>query len=363
MNINTIINTRQLLERYQKDGLVFKSCDTYILVLQKLRDTKTNEARKVHNKNRANYRANKFRVIDIVSKLDESLGIVYVLKEYDEEGKEKELTEITSDYSDSFIYRKNEIVECKNFDKNIDNVCAGGIHYYLLWTSAFQHNLFIILMKLNDYYKYTGKCYHWGNNGKLYSESYYINSKSEGIEETWYDNGNLRSIDNWKNGEKNGITKVYYENGVLFSENNYINGYPDGECKYWHENGELSETVYYKNTYRNGHRKGWNEKGVLKFDCEYKNDRRHGKSVLYYEKNGLPQEEQNYINGILNGISRKWDIHGTLREEVTYTDGIKHGPYKIWNTKGKLVKAGIYGNDGNIACTMNPPKEKSCLCV
>jgi len=40
------MNTRQLLERYQKDGLVFKSCHTYIVVLHKLRDTKTNEERK-----------------------------------------------------------------------------------------------------------------------------------------------------------------------------------------------------------------------------------------------------------------------------------------------------------------------------
>jgi len=70
------------------------------------------------------------------------------LKEYDEEGKEKdkekEVIEITSDFTNNFIYRKIKIVECKNFDKNIKNVYGTGIHYYLLWTSAFQ-----LLLKLH----------------------------------------------------------------------------------------------------------------------------------------------------------------------------------------------------------------------
>ena len=340
---------KTFLERYQKDGLVFKSCDTYIVALQKLKDTITNEDRKVHNKNRAIYRGNKFRVIDIVSKVDLAFTLTH-----DEE--KKEITEVNSDFTDNFVYIKNEIVECKNY-KNTKNVYAPGIHYYTLWSSAFYHNLYKVLLDKKYENIYTGKDCEWYDDGKLMCESNILNGQNHGIEECWHENGNLRSIETWKNGKKDGVTKVFYENGQQFSELNYIDGHENGPIKFWHENGIVSEIHYYKNGVKHGSQKIWNKKGQLIEHYEYKNGFRYGKSYSYYDNGLLKQEETYNSDGFRNGIYRMWDKNGTLREEITYKNSIKHGPYKIWNAKGRLVKAGMYGNDGNIACTMNPSRK------
>lgn len=337
----------QLLDNYQKDGLVFKSCNTYIVVLQKLKDTITNEERNVNNKNRAKYRGNIFRVVDIVSKIALAFTI-----DTDKKQEEYEINEVISDYTNDFIYYKNEIIECKDYNHNTEKVCSTGIHYYLLWSTAFHHNLYKII--LDEKYKdiYTGKSYDWYEDGNPLSEINYLNGKQHGIEKEWHSNGNLKSIQTWKNGKLDGITKGYHKNKQQFSELNYIDGNEDGIVKSWHENGTLSEICYYKNGLQHGALKNWNKEGQLIYHFEYKNGFRCGKSLYYFEKNKQVKEEYNYIeDGLLDGIFRKWDINGTLREEINYKRFLKHGPYKYWDKNGKLIEEGDY-NKGSIVYTV-----------
>ena len=74
---------KELCKEYIVDPkYVFKSCGNYIVVLQKLLDTITNESRSdVSNAMYANYRANKLRVILIINKFVPFDTIKEIIKE------------------------------------------------------------------------------------------------------------------------------------------------------------------------------------------------------------------------------------------------------------------------------------------
>jgi hypothetical protein len=94
------------------EGL-YKACQNSIVILQLLEDTVTNENRKdVVDDNYAKFRCDKALVVDIQSvKTDRSLQ------------KDK------SFYRKDFLYQKGKIVTA-DFNLDIDNVCASGIHYF-----------------------------------------------------------------------------------------------------------------------------------------------------------------------------------------------------------------------------------------
>ena len=174
-----------LLDKYQNEKKVFKSCDTYIVVLEKLKDTITNEMRKdIFDIKRAQYRGNKFKVIDIISK-------VGIKNKKEKENQINNIQEISSDYDSKFVYRKNEIVKCNDYDTNIVQECSSGIHYYLSWNSAYYHRLDKILLEKDT--QYTGKDYLWYYNGKILTETNYVNGKLQGEEKSWHINGKIKT--------------------------------------------------------------------------------------------------------------------------------------------------------------------------
>lgn len=63
--------------------------------------------------------------------------------------------------------------------------------------------------------------YH--DNGKLASESIYIDKKLEGTSRSWYNNGTLEYSIEYKNGQRNGLTINYFKNGQKESELHYKN--------------------------------------------------------------------------------------------------------------------------------------------
>src|SRR5438128_5301429 len=96
---------------------VFKSCQNdYIVVLQKLDDSKTNEHRKdVVDARYAKFRADRLIVVRIYNKCN---------------GEEIQ-TITNSVYSKKTItYTCNEIVEVTDYDEDINKVCSSGIHYF-----------------------------------------------------------------------------------------------------------------------------------------------------------------------------------------------------------------------------------------
>lgn len=109
---------------------------------------------------------------------------------------------------------------------------------------------------------FTGKLISQYENGKLRSETKYLNGEKEGIEKSWYENGNLVFERNYKQGKKEGIHLGWHESGEIrfllqFKEDKF-----DKENFTWYPNGILESFMKYENGNLLGH-KIWRNDGKI----------------------------------------------------------------------------------------------------
>ena len=72
--MDKLVHIVDIVDRYIDPSYVFKSCSRdWIVVLQKLPDTITNESRFVVDADCAKFRANKLQVVDIIHKFDQTI--------------------------------------------------------------------------------------------------------------------------------------------------------------------------------------------------------------------------------------------------------------------------------------------------
>ena len=55
------------------------------------------------------------------------------------DGTDSGLTEITSDYDSSFVYRIGEVASVENFDEDRRNECAPGVHFFITRQEAVEY--------------------------------------------------------------------------------------------------------------------------------------------------------------------------------------------------------------------------------
>src|SRR5690606_23435258 len=116
-----IVSTNQSDEAPNHIG--YKKCsNNRIVKLEIIGDN--NERRKyIVDHTHAKHRCSRATVIDI----------------YNMDNKDEHYTEAYSIYNDSFVYQVGETVKPELFDSNIDNVCGGGIHYFLSEETAYHY--------------------------------------------------------------------------------------------------------------------------------------------------------------------------------------------------------------------------------
>ena len=122
-----------------------------------------------------------------------------------------------------------------------------------------------------------GKCVGYYENGKIQSETYWVNGKQEGTWKIYYPNGTLKQTSSWKAGKENGPEINYHENGKIESEGNFVMGKLVGWFKEYDKEGRL-ETQY---------------------DYVYHSKAKNGKTVnqhIAYDKGGnIIPEESHYL--------------------------------------------------------------------
>jgi len=114
-----------------------------------------------------------------------------------------------------FLYTVGEYVNVKDYDKDVENVCSSGIHYFLSEEPAFYWNF--------DKSNYTGEWKDWYPNGQLQYHFFYKDGKLDGLAKIWCNNGQL-------------LRQCFYTNGIL-----------NGESKEWNKNCALYIQKFYKN--------------------------------------------------------------------------------------------------------------------
>ncbi len=158
------------------------------------------------------------------------------------DGSVSNVSEVKSNWNQTFVYKKGELVEAKDYDKYINEICSAGIHYFL----SFETAKFYGIMPLSK--GYTGEWKSWYLNGQLEYQGEYKNGKREGIHEVWFVNGQPYFKGEWKNDKQEGIHYQWHENGKLWRREEWKNGVEDGIHEQWYKDGQL----VFREEFRNG---------------------------------------------------------------------------------------------------------------
>jgi antitoxin component YwqK of YwqJK toxin-antitoxin module len=280
------------------DKYVYKSCGNYIVVLEKLIDSKTNECRfNIADYKYAKYRANKLKTILIINKFDPSDAIMEIQNSCYKEKK--------------VVYRTGEVIEIGDYDYDLNAVCTRGIHYF----KTIEQSFFWELLRFHPTYAGT-----W-------------------IE--WYDNGTKCSEGEYKEGKQKGKWIYWHTNSTKCSEGEYKGGNKEGKWIYWHANGTKASEGEYKEGKQEGKWIEWDDDGIKTSEGEYKEGNKEGTWTNWYE-NGTKSSEGECKEGKKEGTWIGWHENGTKLSEGEYKDGKAEGKWITWHKTGFKWHEGEY---------------------
>lgn len=139
-----------------------------------------------------------------------------------------------------------------------------------------------------------------------------------GPQKIFYANGKLRSESTFLNGKLHGVAKDFYDTGALMVERNYVNGVQNGAEKMFYANGKPKSEVTFANGKKVGWEKGWLDDGSKAFEGLYDN------------------------GGLAQGTHTSWSSKDTKLSEGSFKDGKKLGPWIEWGLDGKKKHIELY---------------------
>lgn len=332
------LDTLEKLDKYKiymdDDKYVFKLCydvntldkknknknKPFVVIMSKTNKTKTNESRmNVFNDNCAKFRANRLKVIKIVSIEQPETQIGHIINKFGI----KELK-----------YEVGKIVCVDNYDEDINKICAAGIHYFKTLRCAYYYR--------NVPKNYNGIWINWYDNGQKKSKGKYLNGEKIDKWFFWYETGEKMSIEIYSidiiTDEilRSGEWITWHSNGVEQLKGNYLYGEKSGKWKEWYDNGIMKEEGHYLYGKRKGEWIGWHDNMHCAFKGIYNFGIRTGNWFEWYV-NGQIELECTYLNGKENGHYTRWFSNGKKQIEGTFTNGIQIGELIKWNINGEKI--------------------------
>lgn len=134
---------------------------------------------------------------------------------------------------------------------------------------------------------------------------------ADGYTVFYHPNGEISSEGTIKKGKPEGYWKTYSEEGILLSEGNRVNHLLDSTWKFYDETAKLKMEINYKAGIKNGLR------------------------ITYRETEKI---EENFVNGLKQGISRYYYPEGQLMKTIHYVDGLEEGLAKEYAKDGRITQ-------------------------
>lgn len=171
-----------------------------------------------------------------------------------------------------------------------------------------------------------------------------------GVWKKYYDNKNIRYEGQFEAGKEIGVFNYYGELNPkqpiivkTFSEASDI-----AQVTYFYDGGTLQSVGSMKGTNRIGKWLYYNTDGKTIISEEnYENGLLNGMATTYFST-GKKTEILIYKNGILHGNVLRYSSEGILLDDLQYENGKLHGPAKYYNVAGELVRKGLYENDEKV---------------
>lgn len=167
--------------------------------------------------------------------------------------------------------------------------------------------------------------------------------RKQGVWMDFYPNGQKRYEGQFKNDKCKGEFRYYDEQGNLKATNEFDKSGEKALNKTYAPNGRVVATGYYLNQKKDGEWKYYDkDSGQLRLSEENKDGKVNGWSRLYNPNNGTLAEEMQYVEGVPNGLCRKYSDTGVLLMECHYSNGLLEGQVKTYYPNTLLKEEGQY---------------------
>ncbi len=160
-----------------------------------------------------------------------------------------------------------------------------------------------------------------------------------------YSNGTIRYRGQFYNGKPYGTFIYYYPSGILKATMTYADSGRTAHLKSYQLNGKLmaegkfighkkdSTWLYYSET-----------DGKLVLEENYKDGIKQGVTIIFYPETGRPSELTDYKNGHKNGRWIKYFPDGKVSTSGTYVNDTLQGDFRVYDINGTLIVRGQYKN-------------------
>jgi antitoxin component YwqK of YwqJK toxin-antitoxin module len=211
-----------------------------------------------------------------------------------------------------------------------------------------------------------GRWFVFYERGNPKTEVTYRDDKMNGYFKEYAENGDLLKIVKYVDGEilaeaaevqKLDVQNEYYPDGKIKVSALFRNGVPEGVMREYAADGKVEKSVLYKNglvigegiVLDDGNREGpWKDfypDGSLKAEGTYEKGKQTG-TWKYYHANGKTEQTGKYSKqGKPDGTWRWYFDNGQLLKEENYRNGLKDGLSTEYDETGKVVAEGEFVND------------------
>lgn len=171
--------------------------------------------------------------------------------------------------------------------------------------------------------------------------------KRDGVWKKYHANKLVRYVGQFKNGKEIGVFKFYSMISNEFPElvKTFIEKSDSAKVEFMNDRGIVESKGFMIKKNRVGKWLYFNDDGkTVMTEENYENGILNGVSKTFYPNRKLA-EVKVYKNGKLEGNLKRYADNGVLIDDLNYSDGKLEGLAKYFNLKGELIYTGFYEND------------------
>lgn len=146
-------------------------------------------------------------------------------------------------------------------------------------------------------------------------------------------------------GRKQGPWKKLYSNGSPQYEGVFVNDRPVGLFRRYYEDGKVSALLEYRANSNRVYARIYYENETLAGEGVYVGEKKDSLWKYYSFYGGNLTQEESYMNGLKQGVSRKYYPSGTVSEITTWKDGRKDGTWERYYENGTPMLVSSYQYD------------------
>jgi len=151
------------------------------------------------------------------------------------------------------------------------------------------------------------------------------------------------------NGLRQGLWKKEQLNGKLLYEGNFKDGKPVGKWKRFHEGGQVKAIINYETGSDSAFAQLFDEWGKKVAEGNYVDEKKAGRWIYFTENRKVADE--NFVDGVKQGVSRKYYVTGELLETSDWKDGKQEGNYRVFfKNGGPFLECKMSDNKRNGLC-------------